>query len=199
MSRHERADGRPVSCRAAGAVAETMGEPASLTGLKAKGGGVAVAFGPAQPAHHAAAPRAALRSLHVPGRGQGLPSLRASVLSQPELFNSQKLYCEKNRKGHKTFRFGTTPRSSQVGFSFSPNSPLPPFLPFLPFVPYGRLRAPRRVERSAGPLATRHPPCLAWSLEVPPPRSVTRGASQPLSLSREAGAVQVSQASVLLW
>lgn len=83
--------------------------------------------------------------------------------------------------------------------SFSPNSPLPPFLPFLPFVPYGRLRAPRRVERSARPLATRHPPCLAWSLEVPPPRSVTRGASQPLSLSREAGAVQVSQASVLLW
>lgn len=130
MSRHERADGRPVSCRAAGAMAETVGEPASLTGLKAKGGGVAVPFGPAQPAHHAAAPRAALRSLHVPGRGQGLPSLRTSVLSQPELFNSQKLYCEKNRKGHKTFRFGTTPAVLVPPGWASLSVPTPLYLPF---------------------------------------------------------------------
>lgn len=61
-----------------------------------------------QPTHHPLVPCAAFRLLHVPGRGQGPPSLKGSVLSQPESFNSQKLHCGKNQKGHKTFSFGTT-------------------------------------------------------------------------------------------
>lgn len=105
---------------------------ADLThGATVKGGGVAAPVGTARPAHHPLIPCAAFRLLHVPGRGQGLPSLKGPVLSQPELFISQKLYCEKNQKGHKTFSFGTTSVAlvPPGRASLSVPTSLPPFLP----------------------------------------------------------------------